>query len=92
MGVATYEPDRVLGSTGMSISQIGAWLVGDRHSGTLLMQPAVFDNSTRIHDIILAHGVSISLLSVAACCLLLAACLKSFRTNTTRLRVQATLE
>ncbi len=61
LGVASYEPDKPLGSTGLSISLIASHILGYNHSGSLLVQPSGFALGATGHDVILAHGVRHSL-------------------------------
>lgn len=58
IGVATYEPDRVLGSSGMTIGTVAAHLLGyDNHTGSMIVQPSGLAAGVAVHDVILAHGV-----------------------------------
>jgi hypothetical protein len=58
IGVATYEPDKLLGSSGMSIGIVAAHLLGrGAHTGNMITQPGGFASAVAIHDVILAHGV-----------------------------------
>lgn len=58
IGVATYEPEKLLGSSGMSIGVIAAHLLGQGdHSGNMIMQLGGFAEGVALHDVILAHGV-----------------------------------
>jgi hypothetical protein len=61
IGVATYEPDKPLGSSGMSIGIVAAHLLPQgNHSGSMMTQPGGFATGVALHDVILAHGVRCS--------------------------------
>lgn len=58
IGVATYEPEKPLGSSGMSIGVVAAHLLGHGdHSGNMVGQPSGLATAVGLHDVILAHGV-----------------------------------
>jgi hypothetical protein len=61
IGVATYEPEKLLGSSGMSIGIVAAHLLSQgEHSGNMIMQLGGFGEGVALHDVILAHGVRMS--------------------------------
>ena len=61
IGVATYEPEKLLGSSGMSIGVIAAHLLGQGdHSGNMIMQQSGFAEGVALYDVILTHGVRCS--------------------------------